>query len=139
MTWFIPPEGYWVNMAIVFTVAAILVTNVILFHRSGQAKGGWLIRPLSRYAMRHRATSRTKCLTGISPRPLSTEKQQQRHKQLQQQHLDGGDRRASEARPSDKNLWRREAVRWVQRDPNPTTRAVVQGWIDSNDQSSAKR
>lgn len=140
MTWFVPPEGYWINVFVVFTVTAVFVTNAVLFHRFGQAKG-WFIRPLFRHAMRHRAESRSNSLTAISPQPLSTEEKQQKqqHKQLQQQHLDGVDNWASAARPSDENQWRREAIRWVQRDPNATTRAIVQGWIDSNNQSSAKR
>ena len=132
----------------IFTATAIFVANAVLIHRSGRTKSSRVIRPLLRHTMRHRTRSRSASLTNTaSPLLVSaTEQQQQqqlkRNEQQQQkpQQPSAIDNRASPPKPYDEeDEWWGAAARWVRWDPNPTTRAVVQGWIDTGDKDSATR
>lgn len=112
----------WTSVLLILGVATVLGVTAVLLHATSRKANGRLVRPLLRIA-----TGKPRARSFCSMTEVLPQQQQQSSAKI-----------ISRATTNSGEVWE-AAARWVRWDPNSSTRAAVQGWIDSGDQDSATR
>lgn len=115
----------WANVAFTFLALCCLGLNAVLL---GRAKKERLVRPLLRYM-----TGRPRA------RSLSLSTTMARAEPQQRRTADTAKILFTDDSSGSSSGWEAAAERWVSWDPNASTKAAVQRWIDSGDEDAAKK
>lgn len=122
----IEDSAWWASVLVILAVATVLGVNAVLLHANNRKANGRLVRPLLRIATgRRRARSLSTNMAEVHPAPPP-------------EIFSRVTTTTTTMNSGSNDVWE-AAARWVRWDPNASTRAMVQGWIDRGDEDSARR